>query len=590
MKEVKIIGLSVNSQLGILQACSLKLDTERNLTQIKGGVGQGKTTAQKALQLGTQGSKTLIDNDLYGEVDIETQLIDGEKKIFVGCKTDAKGKLAYTLFEKDENGKKVSNPVIDGVSATPAKYLETLQTELTWRMDELTSENPSVQKKILLKLYQRELIKHGVIFDKSLPEFKGSILNQIEEAEALRDQRDYERKQVGGIKEDLVANGFDPDRPATCPDLISIEEIDNKIKALEKEKTTLEVQSESGKSEKLAKIKGEAAELVNKCLVYNTTVEKEYNESKAEWDKEVVRYNKIKELKKGIGDFIHELKEIKAISIQNQQEWELNISKIDLIDVSKEPTQPQLIKFNDKQQPIIKKDIDGDFFFEDILSVLKIEEIKYDDKEIISLLTQVQAKREAYFAILNDEIEPVDTKKIDSGIQALNLDRLAAEANNKTVKAIDSFHAWRDSNETVVQLKNDYAKLLGKVDTGVEGLQIVPKETGEKLEIFLMYDGSYNPKYFNNPEKEMRKLSSYSGTQKPVICLLIQKYLLDKKPKAMRYIFIDNIPVDDKTIELLDEMGRELNLHILMNITGTFDKSDLKDGEILIDGGEVFFS
>ena len=585
MKEVKIIGLSVNEQLGILHACNISFDTERNLTLTKGGAGQGKTTAQRALQLGTQGSKTLVDNDLYGKVDIETQLLDGDKKIFIGCKTDKKGKLAYTLYEKDENGKKVNNPVIDGVSATPAKYLETLQTELNWRMDELVSESPSIQKKILLKLYQRELIKHGVIFDKNLPEYKDSIIYNIEEAEKCRDQRDFERKQVGGIKDDLVASGFDPDRPATCPDHISIEDIDTKIKELEKEKTTKEVQATSGRDGKLQELRTHAAELVTRCVNYNSDVQYVYNVAKKVYDAEVLRKGKIEENQELITRCLNELFTVEAISQEKVQEIDSIIDSITIVDNIIKPTKPILIQFNDKNQPIFKYNEK-----EKIVVIQDDEEKVLSDAPGIDLLKQVSAKRIEYNNIISGEPIEVDTKEIDSKISVLNDNKTTAQAINKIVSAIDAFHAWRHANDKVQDLKNQYAKLLGKVDTGVEGLQIVPKETEGKLDIFLMYDGSYNPGYFNNLDKEMRKLSSYSGTQKPVICLLIQKYLMDKKPKAMRYMFIDNIPVDDKTLELLEEMGKDLNLHILMNITGTFSKNDIKEGEILIDGGEVFFN
>src|SRR6056297_537861 len=140
-KQVKIIGLSVNKQLGILKACQMQFDEKNRINVIKGGVGEGKTTAQQALKLGTQGSKTLTDKNLYGDVDVETQLLDGDTKVFVGAKSDGNGKLSYVLYTKDKDGKKVKDPVIDGVKATPAKYLEMLQTELTWHMDELTSDN-----------------------------------------------------------------------------------------------------------------------------------------------------------------------------------------------------------------------------------------------------------------------------------------------------------------------------------------------------------------------------------------------------------------------------------------------------------------
>src|SRR6056297_1553142 len=121
-KQVKIIGLSVNKQLGILKACQMNFDENNKLNIIKGGVGEGKTTAQQALKLGTQGSKTLTDKNLDGDIDIETQLLDGDQKVYVGAKS-SDGRLTYVLYTKDENGKKIKEPVIDGVKATPAKYL-----------------------------------------------------------------------------------------------------------------------------------------------------------------------------------------------------------------------------------------------------------------------------------------------------------------------------------------------------------------------------------------------------------------------------------------------------------------------------------
>ena len=134
--------------------------------------------------------------------------------------------------------------------------------------------------------------------------------------------------------------------------------------------------------------------------------------------------------------------------------------------------------------------------------------------------------------------------------------------------------------------------MLASVDTGVEGLKICVDRDGEdnKLDIYLTYNGNYDKKYFNNPKLEDRKLSSYSGTQKPLICLLLQNYLLSKKPKAMRYLWIDNVPIDNKTKALLDRMGKELGLTVIVNITGDFDKAGLESGEILIEGGQVFFN
>ena len=126
------------------------------------------------------------------------------------------------------------------------------------------------------------------------------------------------------------------------------------------------------------------------------------------------------------------------------------------------------------------------------------------------------------------------------------------------------------------------------MNTGVDGLMIVCEETSG--DIFLTYNGAFDPQYFNNPTLEQRKLASYSGTQKPLICLLIQHYLLSLKPKALRYMYIDNVPMDKRTQEVLLEMCEKLDLTIFLTITGDFEKDSLQNGEILIDGGEVFFN
>ena len=550
-KEVKITGLILNKQLGIIEAKKLIFDKNNKLIVFKGGVGEGKTTLQKGLQLATQGSKTFVDNQLYGDIDLQAQLTDGDIDLFVNCKSKGK-KLETTLFTKDLNGKKVTNPIIDGVKATAAKYLEYLQTELTWNMDKLVSENPTTQKNILLKLYHSQLAKTGVIFDKKHPDYNSSILGLIDIAVKNRDEKDYFRKTKGGIADDLKAQGFDPDRPDTCPDEVDISEIEIEIKELEKQKTILESEPEAKKNIQLAEIKTKAANVTNECLTYN-------NELQAVYDTKLEEY-KLYEVKvTQINDNLKNLK-IDLQKLYLNAFYENLKSKVKFPIEIKEPELPNYINIVDGQ-------------------VRETKMVK--DHELV---TKIVALRKEYSEISLAPIS-VDTSEITKEIELKEAQKIQAKEINKIVDAIDSFHQWRAANDEVFKLKNQYIKLLAKVDTGVEGLQIIPKDD----EIYIMYDGSYDTKYFNNPNKEMRKLSSYSGTQKPVICLLIQNFLLSKKDKAMRYMYIDNVPIDNKTRLLLENMTEELNLHIFLNITGDFEQSNLKDGEILIKGGEVLF-
>jgi len=473
MKKVKIIGLNINQKFGILQASHLEFDTDNNLIVVKGEVGAGKTSFQKALQLTTQGKKALQDSALYGNIDVETQLLDGDIPLFVGCRSNEKGGLTHTIYTKNASGKIEKNPVIDGIKATPSTYLNLLQTELTWKMDELTSENPTVQKKILLKLYQHKLSEQGVIFDKSKQAYQNSILHKIEQAENNRSTCDMIRKQYGGIADDLKEKGFDVNRP---------ESLQNAYESLH-------------------------------SLGYRGNEVKEF----------------IKNMPQKYDKFFEVIPEPEYIVIKN--------NKI-------QPTQ---------------------------------KTIKY------GIVSKVNNLRNMF---KNISKEGIDTSELTAKIDILRKEKIKSENINKICKAVDTFFDWQAANELVVKLKGEYETMLTKVDTGVEGLKIMT----ENDNLFLMYNGHYDVEYFSNRKKEYRKLSSYSGTQKPVICLLIQSYLLNQKPKALRYMYIDNVPMDRKTTSLLNKMGKELDLTVFLNMTGDFEAQTLNDGEYLISGGEVFFN
>ena len=58
-------------------------------------------------------------------------------------------------------------------------------------------------------------------------------------------------------------------------------------------------------------------------------------------------------------------------------------------------------------------------------------------------------------------------------------------------------------------------------------------------------------------------------------------FLLDGYPRT--------IPQAEALKALLEKMGEDLGLTIIVNITGDFEKENLTDGELLIDGGQIFF-
>ena len=540
-KKVKIIGLKLNHQLGILQSCELKFDPNNTLIVVKGEVGSGKTTLQKSLQLGTQGSDTLKDDkQLYGEIDQEVQLLDGGENVFIGCKSDKSGALVYLVYQKDAEGKVIKDPIIDGVKATPAKYLKNMQTALTWRMDELASENPTVQKKLLLELYKSELGKVGVVFDKGAEGYKDTILGQIDMAENKRSEMEFKRKQVGGFKNQLEPLGIDVNEESTWPTHQSVQE-------LEKEKAGLQYEIENvgkGKDQKLRELKNQADEVVFKLKQENEKVVKENEKEKEKWDQIEFHYQGLKKAFENYG-------------LKFDVEMPINIGLF-----------PTLIFDENGKITNSSKDWEG-------------------SDAISQLLKELEEIRGKYATEANKE--QGDTTEQAEAITLIEININKRAENNKHVEMLSSYIDWDDANKKVFELREVYLNMLSSINTGVDGLNIAVEKEEGKQDIYLTYDGAYDSEYFGNTEKEPRKLSSYSGTQKPLICLLLQSYLLSKKPKAMRYLWIDNVPIDKKTKTLLDKMGKDLDLTIIVNITGDFSKNSLENGEILIEGGEVFF-
>ena len=559
-KEVKIIGLSVNKSFGGLKATELKFNEENRLTVVKGEVGSGKTTLNKALSLTTKGSKTLEDNNLYGEIDLTAQLLDGEYKVFVNCKSDQNGKLTHSIYTIDEHGNKLKDVVIDGQKLTPANYLKSLQTSLTWRLDELTSENPIVQRKILLELYASELEKKGVIFDKNHPKFTESIIHKIEVAKNDRNYADMKRKEVGGIAEDLKAKGIDCESARELKDVITLEQ---QIATAQSDVDYLHRNANQVHKSELNELKTKGLEINGKLKDFRDKIKATNDVNREElnlWEQG--QRQKTEDLDK-ILDILESLE-------SNNIDDVLKLIHSGL-EVIKEPENKFLtqLEFNEKGQCTSQPE-------------------DFKDEEIKGLLKEYKYSKFEYSKKANQEDIIPDTTKQEEKITYLK-DQLNSNYTwNKEAKAINSFHDWKEANEAVKDLKNDYYKKLTGIDTGVDGLHI-SLENAESENIFLMYNGAYDTEYFHNPEKELRKLSSYSDTQKPLICLLIQNYLLKQKGKSMPYLWIDKVPIDNKTRSLLNRMSEELDLWLFVSWTGDFEKANLVDGELLIENGDVFF-
>ena len=561
-KQVKIIGLSVNKDFGGLKATELTFDENNKLTLVKGEVGSGKTTLNRALSLTTKGSKTLEDNNLYGEIDLTAQLLDGEHKVFIDCK-GTEGNLKHTIYTIDKDGNKLKDVVIDGKKLTPANYLSSLQTSLTWRLDELTSENPTTQRNILLELYQNELEQRGVFFDKNNPKYVGGIIDKIEKAKNDRNYADMKRKEVGGIGDDLRMKGINSDQRRELKSEAVTVALANDLSAqITLAKTNITQQRESQLNALKAKgseINGRLRDINDGFKAVNSKVDVFEIEYKAKKKELNIKVSNIEDILLDI------FKNESAIvqSLMNQ----INNSLPEI----KQPTETKVkeLQFSEKGQCISKPE---DF-----------------DKDTSDLLTEYRSTATEYIRINNLPLTVADTTEIENKLDEVNKELKSIRIWNKEAIAINALHDWKDKNEDVKDLQNDFYMKLTEIETGVKGLHIAP-ESKESQNIYLMYDGSYDTDYFHNPNKELRKLSAYSDTQKPLICLLIQQYMLSKKGKTLPYLWIDKVPIDNKTRELLEKMSNDLDLWLFVSWTGDFKLENLKDGELLLEGGEVFFN
>jgi len=107
-----------------------------------------------------------------------------------------------------------------------------------------------------------------------------------------------------------------------------------------------------------------------------------------------------------------------------------------------------------------------------------------------------------------------------------------------------------------------------------------------------MYNGEHNVDFFNPKNKiaEDRLLTQYSKTQRPVIAILMQVYLLEEKLKkgedGLRAIWIEE-PIDNKTRDLLISIKKKYDIEIIVGVTGEFTYEGLERGQILIENGNL---
>ena len=204
-----------------------------------------------------------------------------------------------------------------------------------------------------------------------------------------------------------------------------------------------------------------------------------------------------------------------------------------------------------------------------------------------------EAKKFEPITIPEDKAKAIEesTKKIDKELEALSIKKKRAVANNQLFHRFKMWEEWMESKSKYEALLDDLRKAYEKIETGVEGLKLVPNVTNTITEIWLKYNGAFDPEFFGNPEKETRFLFDYSASQRGVLGVILQASRLDEKPKALRLAILDDVPMTQKGIDVLLRICEERNIQLITSKTDDrYDKESLTDNEIVIEGGEVFFN
>ena len=168
----------------------------------------------------------------------------------------------------------------------------------------------------------------------------------------------------------------------------------------------------------------------------------------------------------------------------------------------------------------------------------------------------------------------------------------AAKKSDLVASRWATFFEHQRADENVKSIFAKYRKLSTTIDLGVEGLKMSLLGDDKELsnEIRTTYNGAHNPEFFGNTTKEARNIASYSLTQKNVLAILMQIYLLEQKKKrgeeGLRYLFLD-VPIDNKTKDLLIDIQQKYDLQLLVSSTGDYEQATLGEGEILVDGGHL---
>lgn len=559
-KQVEIIGLTAG-EYNTLKAVVLTPDIlSKKLIQVVGESGEGKTSLLDLIKIPISGTDAIKKKDILPKGFFTQALLkDGEVKIYIGAKVSeyqrgekaGDPKFEFYLYSLDDNGKQYT-PVIDGVSATASEYTRSLTTDLTFRMADMFSENQTIHRKLIESLFKSELDAMRI----------DELMESIVKKRTARDTSRALCQSQGAYMEQFKNEGL-TEQSLQLIKRVDIAEIDQSITELLIKKDRAENASEDAHNLAKMEIDRKRTQQIQELKDYGNKLIEELR-----IDRELKNdaYNKAFEKYRAALSIKESETEI-ASRIINDIKY-FFIGPHDTVVASVNEELKRKIALLPLDEPVRQPD-----------NAELAEKIRKTREDIANFPLPVYPEKTA-----------VDTTPIDEEVAKLRDKKLSAERNNALYDRYQLWLTWIEAKSRYEAELDKLRKMYASINTGVDGLRIVPAETdGGRVEPWIMYDGSYDTEFFHNPDKEMRHMFSYSSFQRAVIGVMLQAARLNLKPKALRLAIIDEVAFTEKGVGILSKICEEFNVRLFTGRTIAPEVKDLTDSQILIQGGELFF-
>lgn len=559
-KQVEIIGLTAG-EYNTLKAVVLTPDIlSKKLIQVVGESGEGKTSLLDLIKIPISGTDAIKKKDILPKGFFTQALLkDGEVKIYIGAKVSeyqrgekaGDPKFEFYLYSLDDNGKQYT-PVIDGVSATASEYTRSLTTDLTFRMADMFSENQTIHRKLIESLFKSELDAMRI----------DELMESIVKKRTARDTSRALCQSQGAYMEQFKNEGL-TEQSLQLIKRVDIAEIDKSITELLIKKDRAENASADAHNLAKMEIDRKRTQQIQELKDYGNKLIEELR-----IDRELKNdaYNKAFEKYRAALSIKESETEI-ASRIINDIKY-FFIGPHDAVVASVNEELKRKIALLPLDEPVRQPD-----------NAELAEKIRKTREDIANFPLPVYPGKTA-----------VDTTPIDEEVAKLRDKKLSAERNNALYDRYQLWLTWIEAKSRYEAELDKLRKMYASINTGVDGLRIVPAETdGGRVEPWIMYDGSYDTEFFHNPDKEMRHMFSYSSFQRAVIGVMLQAARLNLKPKALRLAIIDEVAFTEKGVGILSKICEEFNVRLFTGRTIAPEVKDLTDSQILIQGGELFF-